>query len=132
MGDDEIPVTDPDATAIYATIRETRASPAVRRLITSSAGGNSMTVLRRVLTSATALVLLSALPPSVKIVGSDLAFAKGGGGGGAGGGGSGGHDGGGSGGQGGGGGGAGGGSGGAAGGSGGGARSGGGGVGGGA
>jgi len=62
-------------------------------------------VLFRVLTSATALVLLSALPPSVKFVGSDLAFAKGGGGGGggAGGGSSGGHDGGGSGGHGGGG-----------------------------
>jgi hypothetical protein len=37
------------------------------------------------LTSATALILLSALPPSVKFIGSDYAFAKGGGGGGAGG-----------------------------------------------
>jgi len=46
-----------------------------------------MTVLRRVLTSVAALVLLSALPPSAKIIGADLAFARGGGGGGGSGGG---------------------------------------------
>ena len=50
-----------------------------------------MTVLRRVLTSVAALILVSALPPSAKIIGADLAFAKsGGGGGGSGGGGAGG------------------------------------------
>jgi hypothetical protein len=55
------------------------------------AGGNNMTVLRRVLTSVAALILVSALPPSAKIIGADLAFAKsGGGGGGSGGGGAGG------------------------------------------